>query len=102
MSNDISYTVGNKKAYLKAMKQMGTIKKKGANKNYRGGIIFETIEQADNYLKSNNFPTWEVFGVYTNFKKNVKFDKDVEFHRLQADAEIFLLNDREYNIDEDA
>lgn len=51
----IAYTIGNTKSYNLALKNDSNIKKLGKSDDYIGGIVWKTIKEARDFLKSPKF-----------------------------------------------
>lgn len=85
------FTVGHKKNYLDAIKnsENGIILKIGKNKDYEGGCVFLTREEADNYLVKEGEKEWCVWGLKTTIDNTVENDKG--YRNLLNDCEIINL-----------
>lgn len=87
------YTVGHKENYESAIKEHGTIHKLGETVDYGGGIVFETIEDANQYLDEIGMADkWCVWGVDADWITDTKPADDGWWCYLLFDAEIIPLN----------
>jgi hypothetical protein len=89
----VIYTVGNRINYQEAIDKYGTIQKQGRSKDYGGGIVFESIEKAEYYLKLvDRESDWCVWGVNAHWKMDTRPSVTKLWHYLLIDADIIPLN----------
>ena len=85
------YTIGHTKSYLQYFKEQGQPKKLGRNKDYIGGSVFKTKEEAKNYLDIHNLIDYSVFGVAADWEKDTIEHENELFHDLLVTSNLVKL-----------
>ena len=92
------YTVGSKKAYLRALIKDGKVMKTGRCRGYAGGCAFRTREDADRHLDElevQGYKGYMVFGLLANWDKDTRESPDHWWRDLLKDAEVVVLENEE-------
>ncbi len=88
------YTVGSKKAYLRALLKNGRVMKPGRKRGYAGGCAFETREDAQRHLDElelQGYKGYLVFGLLADWEKDTKPSANYWWRDLLRDAEVVVL-----------
>lgn len=91
-NDNISYTIGNTETYDNLLKT-GITFKTPKNNDYKGGIVFKTFAQAQNYIIKNKLWTYSIYKLKmpNNFNDCCYFcEKDNNFYLLKK-SEILIL-----------
>lgn len=88
------YTIGNTKNYNTYLKEIPNLKKKGRDRDYQGGSVFKTLEDAENYLDDlelNN--EYSVYGVEADWDKDTdtSLDGSTRYRDLLIDSKIIKI-----------
>jgi hypothetical protein len=92
------YTVGSKKAYLRALIKDGKVMKTGRCRGYAGGCAFRTREDADRHLDElevQGYKGYMVFGLLANWDRDTRESPDHWWHDLLVNAEVVVLEKEE-------
>lgn len=90
------YTVGHEANYREAITQYGTIQKLGKDQDYTGGVVFETIADAERYLRQVDHESdWCVWGVDADWQIDTEPSAVGWWHFLLVDKDIVDLRKRE-------
>lgn len=83
------YTIGHTKNYLQYFDEQGIPQKKGKTKNYGGGSVWKTKEEAQQHCHFD----YSVFGVDADWDKDTESIKGVTWHALLTDKPLIKLDE---------
>lgn len=84
------YTIGHIESYEKYFRGQGIPRKKGRTKNYQGGSVWKTYEEA----RGNRYPEYSVYGVLADWDKDIVEAKDANWHDLLVDSELVKIDNK--------
>lgn len=84
------YTIGNTKSYTQYFAEDDQPRKLGIQGDYQGGAVFQTKEDAEEYLAKNNRTGYSVYGLATTFD-NVHHIEGEIFWRLKESCDLIQL-----------
>lgn len=84
------YTIGHTESYEKYLNEQGEdCKKSGPTPGYRGGSVWKTREDAQEYLDEYGMEDYSVYGVLADWDTETRYDDSGEsWNDLLVDARI--------------
>jgi hypothetical protein len=81
------FTIGHTTSYEQYFREQGTPKKKGRDKNYAGGSVWQTHEEALAQCPTN----YSVYGVKASWENDTAQSANGDCHDLLVDSELVKL-----------
>jgi hypothetical protein len=90
------FTIGATKHYLKwhhkCQEDGVPFEKAGRSSDCEGGSVWQTREEAENYLIENNKSNFSVFGVDADWDLDTEPNENDSWNNLLVDSEIIILD----------
>lgn len=84
------YTIGHTESYEQYFREDNVPKKLGIDGAYQGGIVFETVDEAEKYLAKKNYTGYSVYGLKTTRKNRHQLQGE-DFWRIKISSELIKL-----------
>lgn len=91
------YTVGNTQSYMDAIEKYGEgeVFKFDRHDDDPGGCAFQSIADAQRFIRERGNPTWSVFGIDAQWGVDTTPSEDGWWHYLLRNAPLIVLRGQE-------